>query len=97
MMGNCYDPGIITERTGTVLVEELIDIGFMFRDNRYYGILSKMNKVLCMMYEPSKIVDDTIRNHVKFVLDLLSANQKFIRDYINLFDFYMCNYIMQMQ
>ena len=95
-MGRCYDPGIITERTGTELVDELIDIGFMFGDNRYYGILSKMNKVLCMMYEPSKIVDDTIRNHVRFVLDLLSANQKFIRDYINLFDFYICNYIMQM-
>lgn len=96
MMGRCYDPGIITERTGTELVEGLIDIGFMFQDNRYYGILSKLNKVLCMMYEPSKIVDDTIRNNVRFVLDLLSANQKFIRDYINLFDFYMCNYIMQM-
>lgn len=96
MMGSCYDPGIITERTGTELVKELIDIGFMFRDNRYYGILTKMNKVLCMMYEPSKIVDDTIRNNARFVLDLLSANQKFIKDYINLFDFYMCNYIMQM-
>lgn len=96
MMGNCYDPGIITERTGTELVEELIDIGFMFRDNRYYGILSKLEKVLHMVYEPSKIVDDTIRNHVRFVLNLLSENQKFIREYINLYDFYMCNYIMQM-
>ena len=96
MMGRCYNPGIITERTGTVLVEELIDLGFMFRDNKYYGILSKMDKILPMTYEPSKIVDDTIRNNVKFILNLLSANHKFIRDYINLFDFYMCNYIMQM-
>ena len=96
MMGRCYDPGIIAERTGTELVYELIDMGFMFRDNRYYGILAKMNKVLCMMYEPGKIVDDTIRNNVRFVLDLLSANQKFIKDYINLFDYYMYNYIMNM-
>lgn len=96
MMGNGYDPGIITERIGTELVEELIDIGFMFRDNRYYGILSKMDEVLHMVYEPGKIVNDTIRNHVKFVLNLLSENQKFIRDYINFFDFYMYNYIMQM-
>ena len=96
MMGNCYDPCIITERTGTELVEELIDIGFLFRDNRYYGILSKMEKILHMMYEPSKIVDDTIRNNVKFVLNLLSTNQKFIKDYINLYDSYMYNYIMYM-
>ena len=96
MMGRCYDSGIITERTGAELVNELIDIGLMFRDNRYYGILSKLNKILCMVYESSKIVDDTIRNNVKFVLNLLSENQKFIKDYINLFDFYMCNYIMNM-
>ena len=94
MMGRCYNPGIITERIGTELVEVLIGLGFMFRDNRYYGILQEMNKVLCMMYEPSKIVDDTIRNNVKFVLNLLSANQKFIKDYINLFDYYMYNHIM---
>lgn len=96
MMGRCYDAGIITEKTGAELIDELIDMGFMFRDNRYYGILSKLNKVLCMMYEPSKIVDDTIRNSVKSVLNLLSENQKFIKDYINLFDYYMCNYIMNM-
>lgn len=96
MMGRCYDPGIIAERAGTELVEELINIGFMFRDNRYYGILSKLNIVLCMMYEPSKIVDDTIRNNVRLVLNLLSENQIFIKDYINLFDYYMCNCIMNM-
>ena len=96
MMGRCYDSGIITERTGAELVDELINIGFMFRDNRYYGVLSKLNKILCMMYEPSKIVDDTIRNNVRFLLNLLSENQKFIKDYINLFDYYMCNYIMNM-
>ena len=94
MMDRCYDSGIVEERTETWLVGELICLGFLFRDNRYYNILERLDGILKLSNEISKIKDDGIRSNVQFVMNLLSSNLTFIKSYINAFDCYMMNCFM---
>ena len=91
MVDRSYDSGIVEERTGTRLVNELIDVGFLFKDNRYYNILERFDRILKLSNEIGKIKDDGIRSNVQFVMNLLSSNLTFIKSYINAFDCYMMN------
>ena len=95
MMGPCYDGDLVEKRTGSDVVQHIIELGFLFSDNQLYNILLKINKILGMKDEFDKISDEIVKSCAVFVFNMISQYNKNITEHVEIFDkYYMLKTVM---